>query len=282
MRRLIVTADDFGCDVAVNEAVEKAHRDGILTSASLMVGAPAAADAIVRARRLPGLRVGLHLVLIDGEPVLPPRDIPALVVRDGSFDGNQMRAGVRYFFSPGARRQLAAEIRAQFEAFRRTGLALDHVDAHKHMHVHPTVARLLLEIGREYGMRAVRQPLEPLAVLRRVSPGERFGLPFYAPAVALLRYRLRRAGLGYNDHAFGIAWSGGLTEERLLALLPCLPPGTSEIYCHPASRTTPALAAAMPGYRHADELAALTSPAVRRRIAELGIALSAFGDIADS
>src|SRR5712664_829451 len=100
-RRLIVTADDFGRDVAINEAVEAASRDGILCGASLMVAAPAAADAVTRARRLPGLRVGLHLVLTDGRPLLPPDEIRGLVGADGHFDDNQVRAGLRYFFVPG-------------------------------------------------------------------------------------------------------------------------------------------------------------------------------------
>jgi len=279
-RRLIVTADDFGRDVAVNEAVETACRDGILTCASLMVGAPEAADAVIRARRLPGLRVGLHLVLIDGAPVLPPTELGKLVQQDGRFDGNQLRAAMRFFFAPGSRARLAAEIRAQFAAFRATGLALDHVNAHKHMHLHPTIARLLVEIGSEYGMRAVRLPSEPAAALRAACPGERYRTPAYQPAVAALRRRLYRAGLATADYCFGIAWSGAMVEDRVLRLLPYLPPGDSELYLHPASRTTPALAKAMPGYRHADELAALLSPAVRRRVAELGIALIGHGDLA--
>jgi hopanoid biosynthesis associated protein HpnK len=278
-RRLIVCADDFGRDEAVNEAVETAHRDGILSTASLMVAAPAAADAVARARRLPGLGVGLHLVLVDGSAVLPPAEIAGLVGPDGRFDDNQARAGFRYFFAPGLGRKLAAEIRAQFEAFRATGLALDHVNAHKHMHLHPTVARLVVEIGRDYGMRAVRLPAEPVTVLRRAFPGERYRGAAYAPAVAALRRRLKRVGLAANDHVFGIAWSGAMVEERLLALLPHLPAGASDLYFHPAARTTPALAADMPGYRHVDELAALTSPAVRHRIAELGISLIGYGDL---
>ncbi len=279
-RRLIVTADDFGRDVAINEAVEAGYRNGILGSASLMVAAPAAADAVARAHRLPGLRVGLHLVLVDGSAVLPPGEIPGLVGADGHFDDNQVRAALRYFLMPGMRRRLAAEIRGQFEAFRATGLALDHVDAHQHMHLHPTVARLLIEIGRSYGMRAVRLPAEPAAALRRAFPGERYRTPAYRPVVALLRRRLRRAGLATNDHVFGIAWSGAMVEERVLGLLPYLPPGVSEIYFHPATRQPPALAAAMPGYRHTQELGALLSPAVRWRIAELGIGLIGYGDLA--
>ena len=279
MRQLIVTADDFGRDVAINEAVEAAFRDGILSCASLMVGAPAAADAVARARRLPGLRVGLHLVLIDGSPVLPPGEIRGLVGGDGRFGDNQIRAGLRYFFAPGVRRLLAAEIGAQFEAFRATGLALDHVNAHQHLHLHPTVARLIVEIGPSHGMRAVRLPSEPVAVLRRAFPDERYRAPAYRPVVAALRRRLHRAGLAANDHVFGIAWSGAMVEERVLGLLPHLPPGVSEIYFHPATRQTPALAAAMPGYRHTEELAALLSPDVRRRIAELGIGLIGYGDL---
>ncbi len=144
MKRLIVCADDFGLDPSVNEAVEQAHLHGILSTASLMIGAPAAADAVERARRLPGLRVGLHLTLVDGRPVLPAEEAAALVGDDGRFDPNMARAGVRFFFLPRVRRQLAREIRAQLAAFRATGLTLDHVNAHKHMHLHPTVARLLI------------------------------------------------------------------------------------------------------------------------------------------
>jgi len=282
MRRLIVTADDFGRDVAINEAVEAASRDGILCCASLMVAAPAASDAVARARRLPGLRVGLHLVLTDGSPMLPPDEVRRLVGADGRFDDNLVSAGLRYFFAPGVRRPFAAEIRAQFEAFRATGLALDHVNAHQHMHLHPTVARLIVEIGRSYGMRAVRLPAEPVTTLRRAFPGERHAPLPPRPIVALLRRRLRGAGLAINDHVFGIAWSGAMVEERLLGLLPHLPQGVSEIYCHPATRQTPALAAAMPGYRPAEELAALLSPLVRQRIAELGISLIGYGDIETS
>jgi hopanoid biosynthesis associated protein HpnK len=187
---------------------------------------------------------------------------------------------LRYFFVPGMRRLLAAEIRAQFEAFRATGLALDHVNAHQHLHLHPTIARLIVEIGRDYGMHALRLPSEPADVLCRAFPGERYRAPAYRPAVAALRRRLRRAGLMINDQVFGIAWSGAMVEERVLALLPHLPPGISELYFHPATRTTRALAAAMPGYRHEDELAALLSADVRQRIAEFGIDLIGYRDLA--
>src|SRR5215213_5734069 len=119
-RRLIVCADDFGRDVLVNEAVEAGCRDGILTCASLMVAATAAEDAVIRARRLPGFRVGLHLVLIDGEPVLLPAELGSLARHDGRFDTHQLRAALSYFFTPGIRARLTAEIHAQFAAFCAT------------------------------------------------------------------------------------------------------------------------------------------------------------------
>jgi len=247
----------------------------VLTVASLMVGAPAVADAVARAKRLPELGVGLHLVLADGIPFLPASEVPALVGADGAFDPNMVRAGFRFYFSPAARRQLATEIRAQFDAFRATGFELDHVNGHKHIHLHPTVARLVVEIGRDYGMRAVRLPYEPVAPLRFAVPREKQAAPAWSPVVGALRRRLDRAGLARNNQVFGVAWSGNMIEDRLLALLPHLPDGVSEIYCHPACGA----ASLVPGYRHAEELAALLSPIVRRRIAELGISLARYRDL---
>jgi chitin disaccharide deacetylase len=245
-----------------------------------MVGGPAAADAVARARRLPQLQVGLHLVLVDGWPVLPAGEVRGLLGRDDGFDRNMPRAGLRFFLLPEIRRQLAREIRAQFAAFRATGLVLDHVDAHKHMQLHPSVARLMIEIGREFAMTAMRVPAEPAGTLRAALPGESYRTPFYRPWVAWLGRRVRQAGLAAADQVFGIALSGGMTEERVRRLLPQLPGGVSEIYFHPAVRRSARLEAAMPGYRHCDELAALTSPAVARQIGELGIRLIGYRDLA--
>ncbi|MDA8052162.1 MAG: hopanoid biosynthesis-associated protein HpnK [Rhodospirillales bacterium] len=276
-RRVVLTADDFGLSEAVNEAVEQGHLEGILGAASLMVAGPAAADAVTRARRLPRLRVGLHLVLVEGPSVLGRAEIPDLVDRDGWFPPDQARLGISYFFRPSLRRQLAREIRAQFAAFAATGLFLEHADAHKHMHLHPTVGRLMIEIGRSFGLAAVRVPREPPAVLG--ACGERVSLEARALAAwtRLLRRQVRRAGMRAPDHVFGLAWSGGMTAARLAALAPRLPPGLSEIYVHPASRTDPLLARLMPAYRQTEELAALLDPMVARVLSSVAEILPGYG-----
>jgi hopanoid biosynthesis associated protein HpnK len=221
-RTLIFTADDFGLHERVNEAVERAHLHGVLTAASLMVAAPAARDAVACARRLPDLRVGLHLVLADGAAFLPREAIPALVDADGRFGDNMVRDGFRFFLLPRVRKQLALEIRAQFEAFAKTGLPLDHVNTHKHFHLHPTVLGLIIEIGRDYGMRAMRLPCESREPL------------WLKPWTSLVRDRLDHAGIAHNDYVVGIAKTGQMTEGVLLDELARLPDGVGEIYCHPA------------------------------------------------
>jgi hopanoid biosynthesis associated protein HpnK len=277
LKRLIVTADDFGAAPEVNEAVEDAHRHGILTAASLMVGAPAARDAAERAKAMPALKVGLHLVLTEGRPVLPPDRVPALVGSDGCFPPSMAAAGAAMFFNPAARAQLAEEVAAQFEAFAATGLPLDHVNAHKHFHLHPTIAGAILKAGRAFGLKAARVPLEPGPVLAAAEPGYEPG-PAYltAPWARLLKQRFRHAGLLTPDWVFGLAWSGAMTRERLLGLVNALPEGLSEIYLHPA--TSGAFAGAAPGYRYGEELAALLDPEVASAVQAHHLQLGGFSD----
>ena len=260
MKRLVVTADDFGLSLEVNEAVEQAHREGILTAASLMVSGPAAADALARARRLPSLRVGLHLVMVEAWPTLPPADLPDLVGADGLIRSDMGRLGLDLALKASARRQLAAEIEAQFEAYRATGLALDHVNAHKHFHVHPLIAGLVLATGLRHGMRAIRVPRETRAVLRAAEPGAnpRAALDS-APWAALLAVRARQAGLLIPDRTLGLAWSGAMTPGRVAGLLAHLPDGLTELYTHPA--TAGGFPGEAPGYAYAAERDALIAPA---------------------
>jgi hopanoid biosynthesis associated protein HpnK len=252
-RRVIFTADDFGLSAAVNEAVERAHRDGVLTTASLMVGAPAAADAVARARRLPELHVGLHLTLLDGRPVLPPARVPLLVSVDGRFASDELGSAIRYFVTPGIRAQLAGEIEAQFAAFAATGLRLDHVNAHHHLHVHPTIFGLVLRSARAHGAPPVRIPREA-------------GAPWWlVPWLGLMARRARRAGIATNDRVVGMRDSGRMTPARLLAQLRALEPGVTEAYLHPGSAP--------------DDLAALLDPAVSALLRESAIERVTFAEL---
>jgi hopanoid biosynthesis associated protein HpnK len=257
MKRVIFSADDFGMTLAVNEAVERAHRHGILDQASLMVAGAAAEDAVRRARAMPSLRVGLHLVVVEGPAVSPRAEIPDLLDGEGWFPADQTRLGFRYFFRAPVRRQLAHEIRAQFAAFAATGLTLDHANAHKHMHLHPTVGRMMIDIGREFGLRAVRIPAEPPATLSLLGTRVRVGDRALYAWTRVLRQQARAAGMATNDHCFGLAWSGHMTRERVGRLVGNLPDGASEIYFHPATERDPVLTRLMPEYEHVKELATL-------------------------
>ena len=280
-KRIIITADDFGLNPAVNEAVERACTQGILTTTSLMVGQAASEDAVERATRLSQLKVGLHVALTDARSVLPPTEIPDLVDARGLFRPGMALAGVRFFFLPRVRRQLAAEILAQFNLFAATGLQLDHVNAHKHFHLHPTVLNLILEIGRDFGLRAVRLPREPLRAERGVPLGgvvaRLGGTAFLSPWVTLMKARLERAKIAHNDSIFGLSATGRMDETELLAILAALPNGVTEIYLHPAVPGTANPGGAGDGSQ--TELAALTSPRVRAALERDGIERIAFNDL---
>jgi hopanoid biosynthesis associated protein HpnK len=282
LRQLIVTGDDFGLDESVNEAIERAHRNGILNTASLMVGAPAAGDAVARARALPSLRVGLHVVVARGRPVLPADAIPDLLDAGGSLRSDLVGAGILFFFRPSVRRQLRAEISAQFEAYRQTALPLDHVNVHNHMHLHPTVLDMLLEIGRDYGVRAVRLPYEPVLPSWRAARGDLLRRwvtnLFLAPWITLVRRRIKRLGFVHNDYVFGLHDSGQMCGERVLQILERLPPGISELFFHPTVASGPVRPG--PGHENDLDLAALLEPRVAEAISAFGIRMIAFSDLA--
>ncbi len=249
----------------------------MLSATSLMVASPGAADAVRRARAMPSLAVGLHLVLVEAKPALPPEQIPDLVGRDGLFRTDMARLGSDIAFKPRVRRQVAAEITAQFAAFAATGLRLDHVNAHKHFHLHPVIGALAIAIGQKFGARAIRVPTEPVAILRGIDPGSAsLSASLLAQWTRVLRTQARRAGMATPDAVFGLAWSGAMTAARLRSLLQRLPTGVVEIYTHPAAAN--AFAGHAPGYRYTEELAALTDPDCVAAVRRLTHCLGGFAD----
>jgi hopanoid biosynthesis associated protein HpnK len=237
-RRLIVNADDFGRSDAINRAVLRAHRDGILTTASLMVNEPFCAEAVQMARDNPRLGVGLHLTLLCGRPGLAPARIPDLVTERGRFTDNPAWAGFRYFFQWGAEEQLKAEIYEQLERFQATGLTLDHVNGHLHMHLHPTVFRILMRAQQEFEIRHMRLTFDPFWLNLRLVRGNLLyrashALIFHSLS-AWARSALDRRGIKHTRAVFGLLQNANVDEDYVTRLLPELPAGDSELYSHPS------------------------------------------------
>tara|TARA_Y100001936_G_scaffold253969_1_gene322866 strand:- start:7053 stop:7814 length:762 start_codon:yes stop_codon:yes gene_type:complete len=253
----------------VNEAIEKAYTGGILTTTCLMVGESCVEDAVSRAKRLPQLGVGLHVVVARGKPTLSPKELPTITA-DGFFHDNLIGAGFRYFFSKRARSELRAEIRAQFEAFQKTGLMLDHVNAHNHMHLHPTILGIILELAEEFGVKAVRLPAEN---------SQNLGSFLLTPWIALMRRRLRRAGIRFNDQIVGISETGMLDKTTLLAAIDQLPDGVTEVFSHPATKPWESMDPKASAFKFEEEFEALVAPEVTAAINKSDISLATFRDI---
>jgi hopanoid biosynthesis associated protein HpnK len=270
-RRLIVNADDFGRSSSINAAVIRAHQDGILTSASLMVNEPACDEAVALARKNPKLGVGLHLSLLCGRAALPPAQIPGLVNARGQLSDRPFAVGWRYFFRRSLREQLRAEIHAQFDRFADTGLALDHLNGHLHLHVHPVVFTLLMEVADRSGFRHLRLTREPFWMDVPLAQGRRLSRATHAAIYLCLswmaRPRLHERGIRHTHRVFGLLQNGQVNETYVTKLLSILPPGDSELYSHPS----------LDGSQH--EFDALVSPRVRALVQSLGIQLIRYQDL---
>jgi hopanoid biosynthesis associated protein HpnK len=271
-RRLIVNADDFGLSPSVNTAVIRAHREGILTSASLMVNEPGFDEAVSLAKENPRLGVGLHLTLLMGHAALPPEKIPGLVNAHGEFSNSPVGVGMGYFFKPNLREQLRAEIHAQFAKFRTTGLVLDHVNGHLHLHLHPVVFKILMADSEMLGIKHLRLTRDCLSRSRRMARGRLFYRVSHAAIYEWLSNRarepLRQRGIRHAQITFGLLQDSHVDEDYTLKLLPELPAGDSELYSHPS----------LDKFKH--EFDALISPRVKEQVQKLGIQLIRYQDLA--
>ena len=245
-----------------------------------MVSAPAVEDAVNRAKSLTDLKVGLHLVLSNGKATLPASDIPALVNNNGEFSTNQVSSGIKMFFNAEAKYQLEKEIRAQFEAFKATGLTLDHVNAHNHMHLHPTVFSLILTIGSEYSLSAIRIPNEP--PLDSIIDDKKEKLIRYAkwlffkPFVSSMKKQCSIRGIKYNDTIYGLHDSGHMNIDKLIRILPHIEEGVTEIYTHPATERWDEIDPAANDYEFEAEYKALIHARTKRTVEKFDIELSGF------
>lgn len=272
VRRLIVNADDFGRSVSINKAVIRAHREGILTTASLMVNEPDCAEAVASATDNPTLGVGLHLALVCGRSALPPDKIPGLVNAQGEFSNNPVAVGVNYFFKRSLREQLRAEIHEQFARFRATGLPLDHVNGHLHMHLHPVVLKILMEAAEQFNIRHMRLTREPFWMDVPLARGRRLYRTVHAAIYFVLggwraQSQLKQKHIRHAQRVFGLLQNDRVDTAYLRKLLAVLPEGDSELYSHPS----------LDKFRH--EFEALVDSDIRATIQRLGIRLIRYQDL---
>jgi chitin disaccharide deacetylase len=234
---MIINGDDFGYSEAVNRAIIRAHCEGVLTSASLMVNECAASDAVQLAKANPNLAVGLHLVLALGRAALPHSEIPHITDTQGKFADSPFRAGLHYYFSRVARGEMKREMRAQFERFAATGLPFSHVDGHTHLHMHPMIFDELIALCQEFGVRRVRivkgemrlsLKLDRKNLLLKLVLGTVFNL-----LGGSCERKLEGRGFAQPERVYGLLQTGDMNEEYLLGLLERIEDGDIEIYAHP-------------------------------------------------
>ena len=291
MRRLIVNADDFGFTSGVNRAILEAHTQGVVTSSTLMATGATFAEAVQLAKTAPGLSIGCHVLLIDGEPVLGASRLPSLTQRNHSprfHDGLKMFA-VRALAGRMNGEEISAEASAQIRKLQAAGIAVSHVDTHKHTHLFPQILRPLLRAAAECGVRAIRNPFGPRLPLRSSRLLSRPGLwTRYAEVHVLRRFadRFRRyvddAGFATPEGTLGIEVTGALDETLFRALAASIPDGTWEFVCHPGYNDAD-LQQARTRLRESreEELRVLTLPGVRELLAREGVELISYRDLAN-
>uniref|UniRef100_C6E4W0 Hopanoid biosynthesis associated protein HpnK n=1 Tax=Geobacter sp. (strain M21) TaxID=443144 RepID=C6E4W0_GEOSM len=277
MKELVINADDFGLSRGANHGVYRGWEDGVLTSASLMVGGEAFEEAVAYARANPALQVGLHLTLVQGSGVLTQHGLPPLTDVSGYFGDDPVLAGMRFFFLKPLRKKLHQEIEAQIRKCLDAGVELAHIDGHLNIHMHPVVFDILCELMPRYGIRSFRLTRENLAANlaqdRKRMVGKCADAFIFASLAKRCRPMLDRLGIRYAAEVKGLLNSGRMTEQYLLRALESVGEGLTEIYFHPGRRPCETLERRMPEYLHDQELAALTSPNTARKLAQLGIRL---------
>ncbi len=287
MRRLIVNADDFGYTSGVNRAIVEAHSRGVVTSSTLMANGSAFADAVQLAKTIPQLSVGCHVMLTDGDPVLGPEPLPSLTTGSHFCDGMVAFAARAIAGSLDAN-EITAEASAQIRKIQSAGIVVSHIDTHKHTHLFPKILRPLLRAASDCGVRAIRNPFGPRLPLRSSQLLTRPNLWTRHVEVRILgafagkfRDAVDHEGFATPDGTLGIVVTGALDETLFCAIANSIPEGTWEFVCHP-------------GYNDADlrtartrlresretELRVLTLPAAREVLAQQGIELISYRDLA--
>jgi chitin disaccharide deacetylase len=287
MKELILNADDFGLTKGVNEGIIRAHREGVLTSATLMANGSAFEHAVECARANPKLGVGCHLMLAGGPPVAAPEEIPSLVDKNGRLPDSLSAFVARVSSGRIRTKDIERELRAQIEKIRRAGIEPTHLDTHKHTHAHPRVMKVLAQLAQELGITRVRRPAEGVGDSWKLMFSEGGASPKQVAAVAAVRVISarfssisRKYGLRSPDNFLGVAATGQLGAEALCHLIDTLAEGRTEIMLHPGvcdedlARTGSRLQ-----QQRQLELDGLLAPQVRRAIEHHGIRLITYREL---
>jgi hopanoid biosynthesis associated protein HpnK len=292
-KQLVVNADDFGLSESVNRGILVAHRDGILTSASLLATGRAFAPAVASARQFPDLALGVHLNVSEGAPVSPVARVATLVNERGNFHLSPVRLAQGLLRRQVRLADILSEFRAQIIKILDAGITPTHLDGHLHVHVLPQISPIVIAVAREFGIRYVRCPAEdlettlPLLWKVRGSASATLKRSVVAYAVSWFarrfRVQLQRAGLVCTDSFYGLTQTGFLDTEMLSAVLARIPNGVTELMCHPGyfSAEVEALGGELTRERE-HEVLALTAPEVQRSVALLGIRLTSFRDLQET
>jgi chitin disaccharide deacetylase len=287
LKELIINADDFGYTHGVNEGIIRAHRDGILTSATLMANGAAFDDAVARAKANPTLGVGCHLVLTGGNSVAPREKIPSLADSQGRLPRSLTALVTRLSLGAIRTEDIERELSAQLEKIRRAGIELSHVDTHKHTHVHPRVMGAIGRIAQRFAITRVRNPIEELHDSWRTARSENTSLALGIAASTAVRSvgswfqsAARRYQLKWPEHFLGLAITGSVSAAALCRLIDTLPDGRTEIMTHPGLcddelRSTDTRL----NQQRETELAGLLSPEARRLAEAKGVRLISYREL---
>jgi len=284
MKQLIVNGDDFGMAPGVNRAIVQAHREGILSSTSLLANGAAFEEAVTAARENPRLGFGVHLNLTQGRPLSDPGALGALLDDRGEFLGHAEPLYLRMVLGRVAESAVEQEFRAQIERVRDAGLQPTHLDGHQHVHMWPPVFRVTARLAAEYGLAGVRSSRERRVdfhglwrrntgfrgtILQQAGVG--LGLAFLT---AISRAALAEAGVATPDYFYGVSATGFLNRQTLEDILRDVPDGVSELMAHPGyvDAVLEGVETRLVAQRE-QELDALTCPRARILLEEMGIQL---------
>jgi hopanoid biosynthesis associated protein HpnK len=280
IKRLIINADDFGLHESINSGIIQAHRDGCVTSATLVAQGAAFDQAVDLARQFPGLGVGVHLTLVGLRPVAHG-DVGSLLTNDGSFWPDYLAFTREYLKGRIKPEHVETELRWQLQKVVGSGIKITHLDSHQHLHVLPGLPRIIGGLACEFGIKRIRIPAEPLSFMRtdEWSWGRLLGRTVLTGCAIGARRWYRRQGLRYPDCFLGMLSGGRTNHQNLQAILSQLPEGITEIMVHPGCDNAVLDATYHWGYQWQSELKALRAPAILEKLRQMAVTLISYREL---